>query len=323
MRNLKSYFHNPFVSSKISNENLIQFGNDHISRMISNNVNNQLDTPIANTTAQVELFSKTYNDIEGEKALRKAYTMELNILSDAYKNKFRELEAEVFLKYGRGTSIYTEFFPNGLTVFTNAGYVLLESLFSRLIASFNRHGSDWDIAFINDLETSYNKYIDLHKTQTVYKANVSKKRTLRNKERAILEKILFENLLNISILNLDSPEAAFDYFDQSIIRRPVSGEQQLPAAGTNNLSGMITDTIDDEPVINATIEFPELDMSSTTDQEGEYSFNEVPLGTHEVIVICKGFDTYKGSITIKAGDENIHDIILAPVTSIPPENNGV
>lgn len=319
MRNLKVFLQNPFVNSKISNENLLHCSYDHIGRMSSKNDNHLYDTPIANTQTVADDFRNVFNETEVAKALRKSITSELNTSSEALKSRIRELEASVYLKYGRGTAKFIEYFPQGLTVFGNAGYNELENLFIRLISVFQANLDDWEASFIADLIVLKNKFIELHKNQVLAKGKYDDKRMQRNEKRAILEDILFENLLNICLLFRNKPEEISVYFDQTIIRRRESQADTVLAEGSNIVSGIVSDSDDDEPIENAVVEFTDLALQTTTDEDGEYYFDQVPTGTHQMKVTYNGFETYVGNVIVSTGEEITHDITLVPFPIDPVE----
>lgn len=319
MRNLKVFLQNPFVNSKISNENLLQCAYDHTGRMTSKNDNHLYDNPIATTQIVADNFRDSFNETEVAKALRKSVTSELNTSSDVLKNRIRELEASVYLKYGRGTAKFIEYFPQGLSVFGNAGFNELENLFIRLISVFQANAADWDANFIADLVTLKNGFIELHKNQVLVKSKYDDKRMIRNEKRALLEDTLFENLLNISLLFRNKPEEINVYFDQTIIRRRESQADTVLAEGSNIVSGIVSDADDDEPIENAVVEFTDLALQTTTDEDGEYYFDQVPTGTHQMKVTYNGFETYVGNVIVSTGEEITHDVILAPLPIEPVE----
>lgn len=64
------------------------------------------------------------------------------------------------------------------------------------------------------------------------------------------------------------------------------------------VSGTITDKTNGDPLVYATVYFPELEKGTSTDESGNYEINNIPTGTFKIIVSSIGYETYSSQIEI-------------------------
>ena len=76
----------------------------------------------------------------------------------------------------------------------------------------------------------------------------------------------------------------------------------------NKISGTITNK-ENQPLTGVAIFVPDLHKSSSTDENGNYSINNIPLGNIRIVFLTLGFGTQNKTITVQNG-ENKLDIIL-------------
>lgn len=79
----------------------------------------------------------------------------------------------------------------------------------------------------------------------------------------------------------------------------------------NTLSGIISDSNDNNPIEQVTVYFPQLEKGAVTNIKGEYSITHLPSGEYNVVVSYLGYQTYSKSITIVSGS-NALDVELTP-----------
>lgn len=70
-------------------------------------------------------------------------------------------------------------------------------------------------------------------------------------------------------------------------------------AQTGTLSGVVTDSQNDELLINASIYVEELERGAVTDINGEYSISNIPSGTYNVRVSFVGFTTLEQQVSVQ------------------------
>lgn len=89
-------------------------------------------------------------------------------------------------------------------------------------------------------------------------------------------------------------------------------ERQKDALPTHGrLAGTVRDALTDEPLAFATVYLPALGVGTTTNEEGVFSLEAVPLGDEEVIVSYMGYDPKARTLTIAPHTEE-HALALFP-----------
>ncbi|MGB5666077.1 MAG: TonB-dependent receptor [Maribacter sp.] len=74
----------------------------------------------------------------------------------------------------------------------------------------------------------------------------------------------------------------------------------------NIVSGTITNKEDNLPIEQATVYFPDLEMGTTTDYNGYYELNDVPIGSFEMIISNIGFETYSKNLNVLSGNNTFN-----------------
>jgi hypothetical protein len=92
-------------------------------------------------------------------------------------------------------------------------------------------------------------------------------------------------------------------------KKPVAKE-----VSTADISGTVTDGVTGDPLENATISLVNQGMSTETDEDGYYIFDELPAATYTLACSCKGFDVPESfSFDLAAGESVTHNFTLNPV----------
>ena len=73
----------------------------------------------------------------------------------------------------------------------------------------------------------------------------------------------------------------------------------------NKLSGNITDVNSGEPVFSANVYFPQLEKGSMSDENGDFSINNLPNGTYKLIVSSIGYKTLNLEVELPSENLNI------------------
>jgi len=97
-----------------------------------------------------------------------------------------------------------------------------------------------------------------------------------------------------------------DFFrDHKIARRnPLPRKATAkPEEVVTELSGTVAHSATNEPVAGATVMIPELELVTTTDEDGYYLFDEVPVGAFTVSCHCTGFKLPANVPVTFTGDE--------------------
>ena len=118
MINLKSFFKNQFDTSKISDDKLKKFTEDHLQKLISNNTSDQFDTIITDTTSAYTTYYGSISDEGARYALQQALTKAMNNTVEAFKKAVSQKEDIIRGTFGKDAPAYQEFFPFGVGEYT-------------------------------------------------------------------------------------------------------------------------------------------------------------------------------------------------------------
>jgi TonB-linked SusC/RagA family outer membrane protein len=81
-------------------------------------------------------------------------------------------------------------------------------------------------------------------------------------------------------------------------------------AQTGTLTGTVTDSETGDPVPGANVSFVDLNRGAATDVDGNYTIENVPVGTHTLRASFVGYQTYTTDVTIEANQTVTQDIEL-------------
>ncbi|MDT0685605.1 TonB-dependent receptor [Autumnicola psychrophila] len=98
----------------------------------------------------------------------------------------------------------------------------------------------------------------------------------------------------------------------------------------NQFSGTVTDAESGEPVISATVYFPQLEKGTLTDFNGNFSFSNIPEGTYKLVISSVGYSSFSReiklpseeiSITIQPSAIEMEEVIVStPFHQLQSEN---
>ncbi len=84
---------------------------------------------------------------------------------------------------------------------------------------------------------------------------------------------------------------------------PEGAQEGPPPEPPVNFSGQALERGTRKPLTGAEVALPELARTTSTDEEGRFSFRGVPTGSHEVLVILSGYDRFRTRESISEGEE--------------------
>ncbi len=158
MINLNTLFKNHFDSPKISDDKLKVFSEDHIQRLSVNNETGMLTTTVNDTTA---IHSSYFGAIVNEAtniAIRQSNTKSVDNIIDTFIRGVRRYEGAVRSALGEDSPAYLEFFPQGLTEYSNATKTNIERLINRFIKAADNHNAQLGgdiVSFFTNINTNY------------------------------------------------------------------------------------------------------------------------------------------------------------------------
>ncbi len=217
MINLETLFKVPFDTDKISDDNLNKFTNDHIQRIIANNDNGQYDLMRdATITAYNEYFG-SITDEDTVTALRQSLTKTTDNIIDEFKSTISQKEGLIRSIWGKEAPTYQEFFPYGLTEYSNLTKANVETLMKRMSLAATKYQDDLGENFAQLFTDFFNNYKAAREAQLEKKGKVSTDKTTTSAKRDVVEIQLYKNIHKLAIQFPGNPDRGMDFFDQSII----------------------------------------------------------------------------------------------------------
>ncbi len=226
---LNRYFTNPFLSPRISNEELQVFTEDNLVKMeAADGSPHDLASLITDTGAAYTAYFGELTNVSLRNAVKKAATQEMYVRWDALVKWITTSgEARVIDKAGKPSMTYTEFFPGGLSEFHNATVGGAQTLAARLQTTVDAHSE----TMLEDFTTTATGLIDSYEAarqlQMEYKGAEADTRGNRDEKKAVLQTQLFKNLLSLALLEMDPGRASL-YFSQHLLEDPDYSPDEEP-----------------------------------------------------------------------------------------------
>ncbi|WP_224363862.1 TonB-dependent receptor domain-containing protein [Hyalangium versicolor] len=159
-------------------------------------------------------------------------------------------------------------------------------------------------ALAQQLEGTVVMNIDISETGAVTEVQVTQPAGHGFDEAAVAAVRQFE-FEPAEVDNVPAP-VRIEYAYQFVWRAPPppegteSGQAPEPPV---NFSGRALERGTRRPLSGAEVALPELQKTTSTDEDGRFSFRGVPVGTHEVLVVLSGYDRFRTKETIAEGQE--------------------
>jgi hypothetical protein len=222
MRNLETFFENPFDDDKISDERKNSFARDHINRTTDNNPGGRYTPMITATQTVYDGYFGKIVETGGSTALRKSKTITVEEVSQQIKKLLSSKEGVINDIWPRKSSVYTEFYPMGITEYWEATRDGILPLLDRFIDACGRHTGQLPTNFVDQFRELREAYDTARSEQQQKKGDVVDDKEAKVVARQALDSQLFQNLLQIAKDFAGNPSMLSAYFDQTIIRRRVS-----------------------------------------------------------------------------------------------------
>ena len=119
MKDLTTYFENPYVDPRISLDRKKTFGEDTIQRITVQNTSHQFDTLLAATQQVQNDLVADIASLSTDRAVRQARTQTTDGIMTDFKARNSKLNAFLVATGVNEQPVYAEFFPQGIQAFTN------------------------------------------------------------------------------------------------------------------------------------------------------------------------------------------------------------
>jgi hypothetical protein len=222
MQNLEKFFVNPFDTSRISDDRMRKFSEDHLQRLAESGLYPAL------TTAMQAAYGTYFGAITDEAtkiAIREGQTKAVDMAMEAIKDAASQQEGAVRAKYGKESPTYQEFYPQGVSEYTKATLANIETILVRFVNAADAHIADLpDLKMqFTALDTQFN---NARTAQLASKGEISTSKVQSSEKRDVVEIQLMKDLLTIALDHIGDPPAGLAFFDQSILA--INGEDTPP-----------------------------------------------------------------------------------------------
>lgn len=232
--NLQTLFKNHFDTRTISDDDLKKFSEDHLARITANNPGGILAPIVAPMGAAHTAYFGAISSEDVAQAVQEALTAQVDAKMDEFKRLVRRKEGAIRNAFGENGPIYMEFFPHGLSEYTNADKGNIELLMQRFTTLTATHVADIE----DDIDVTFQNFQTAF--QAVRTAQLGKKGTVddlkdaSSANRDALETMLIKSLHFIAYQYPGNVEQCMAYFDQSFLRKDGEGEEETPGGGGGN-----------------------------------------------------------------------------------------
>ena len=227
---LKRLFKNHFDTKEISDDNLRKFAEIHLERLSANNGTAQFTAMItATSTAYTAYFGAMTNE-DTKFAIQQGLTITMKNIVDGFKKYVSQKEGIIRGNFGKESAEYQEFFPLGLTEYSNATLANVEALITRMVAAAERHQAVLGANLLSDLENYQTDFRNARQAQLTKIGEVQAQKSTTSTTRDGIENELMKNVHLIASMFIGEVDRCMDFFDQSFIRgsETVDEEEEPP-----------------------------------------------------------------------------------------------
>ncbi|MFZ4582358.1 MAG: hypothetical protein ACOYM7_06870 [Paludibacter sp.] len=217
MEKFNAFFVNPFEDLRITDLRLKNFTDDHIQKMTAANTGTRFTAYIAATQTALGAFVLTLVGEESHVAARKSRTENVTTILNQFKKLVRTKEPVIRAAFESQPSVITEFFPNGMSEYSQSSVGSASILMERLVGVITARAAALPTGFVtqfNDIKTQFNT---ARTEQQDEKGHVSNVKAISSAERTNLVKQLYKNLVNIAVICINNPAEGAALFDDSLL----------------------------------------------------------------------------------------------------------
>ena len=222
MLNLKTIFRNLFNTREISDANLKKFSQTHISRLTSANTGGTYNDILADVQAAYTPFANAINAEDFAHSQQQGNTIAADNIFYEFKTLISQKEGFVRGIWGVNSPQYQDFFPEGLSEYSQATKTNVEMLMSRIVAAATTHNAELNPDFLLLFQGIESNYLAARTAQLTKIGEVETLKTNSSNARQVLTTQLMKNLLIIASNNVGNTSMLEDYFDQSFIRSNIA-----------------------------------------------------------------------------------------------------
>ena len=233
MMDLKRLFKNRFDTKEISDDNLRKFAEIHLERLSANNTAAQFTAMITATTTAYQNYFGAMTNEDTKFAIQQGLTITMKNIVDGFKKSVSQKEGIIRGNFGKESGEYQEFFPLGLTEYSNATLANIELLMKRMATSSATHSATLGMALVGDFEATLAAFQNARQAQLIKIGEVAESKTGTSTKRDGIENELMKNVHLIASMFIGDVERCMDFFDQSFVRSSgKDDEEETPTEPT-------------------------------------------------------------------------------------------
>ncbi len=236
---LINFFKNPVEASKIGAGKFGNFADTHISNLktlipadgatlFGIPVKDILNTLIIESESSYDEWASSLSDKSTNKSMREGKTINLDDSLENLRDLVSRKAGVIADKFPRGTPVYEELYPGGVSEYKRVSKENAANIFGRFIKVLGLHKNVLGEDIFNEVNDSYNLFTTAKDEQSSSKSQVTDKIGLYQEKRRQLSVQLFKNLLTLLLINLEQPEKAAKYFDESMLAVKNSKTEEQP-----------------------------------------------------------------------------------------------
>lgn len=231
----KKLFANHFASTQgkyISDEELKDFSQDGMARITANNGGGMFTTLLNDTLTAHTTYFGAITDKDIKFAVQQSLTLSKDNIVHTFKETVQEKSGTIQGAFagGKNAPEYQEFFPLGLTEYTNATMGNIEVLINRMVTASNNHAPILGVPFVAIWTNIQTNYITARSLQLNKKGEVGVAREAVDTNRLPLELQWCRNLHFVGFTYPGNVEQCATFFNQSLLKNKKVNTN--PATGT-------------------------------------------------------------------------------------------
>ncbi|MBM3435857.1 MAG: hypothetical protein FJY07_06540, partial [Bacteroidetes bacterium] len=222
MINFKVFFKIHFDSERIGDDDIKRYAQSHIERITANNTGSKYDVMLTDTT---KAYTDFYNAISAEvtnEGIKQAATQSVDAILADFKTEVSFMEGVIRNAFRTSPSVIQEFFPYGLSEYSNATKSNIEMMMDRMVNACANNTARLPAGFDTNVKNLRQSYINLRSGQLQKIGTVADNKAQAATLRNTLERQLNLNLLDIAKEYLGDPVNGLKFFDQSILKTDTS-----------------------------------------------------------------------------------------------------
>jgi hypothetical protein len=216
MKDFHGWFEIPFTD-RIGFDRLLDFGTNHLQKMIANNPGGIFTARITATTAALALVQNSATTDETKLGIRKARKLAKETFRDTLPGNISKLHAAVVTKFGEKSTDMTECFPGKRGVFGKCKDDVLANHLQSMINGLTVRQAALGASVITDANALLATWNAVYgSSESSGGAKTATEADKRN-ARTALELELFKNLLTLALTFPGKPEQLDNYMQQSLL----------------------------------------------------------------------------------------------------------